>query len=263
MKSDHVRSNRESSMPDRSSTRSSVEAIADNEWANEWSLIDPAQVQGEVRAEAMTQLQQTLGNQRAQRVAKAAPDRATPVQRQEEDSWLDYLSTDNLSMPDLGGMGQAWDTISGGLGGASESWLGGVRGAASNVLGGAQGWGESLWGGASGAGSSAWSGIEGAGSALAGGFEQATNGDILGGITSGLSGVGSSLWGGASGAYGAMRGGARNAAQSWLGGLAAGGENLLTGASGAAGAIGGAASGLWEQATGSPVPSFNWEDLIM
>jgi len=35
----------------------------------------------------------------------------------------------------------------------------------------------------------------------------------------------------------------------------------VDGASGALGSIGGAASSLWEQATGSPVPTFNPEDL--
>ncbi len=273
-KADHVRSTHESSTPDRSSARSSTAATPDVDW----SLIDPAQVTGELRAQAMLHLQQTIGNQR---VGQSAADLAAPVQRQDEGSWLDYLHTD---LPDLGGVGQAWDTISGGLGGAREAWRGGVRGALGSGLEAARGAGSALWGGAQGAvesamgglgsaGSAAWGGVEGAAGAIGGGIDQALSGDVLGGLVSGVGGTAESLWGGATGAYGALTSGAGSAADAWLGGVRGAvnsgvqgvqnaGSALWGGATGAAGAIGGAATGLWNQAVDS-VPSFNWEDLIM
>ncbi len=275
VKADHVRSNHESSTPDRASTRSSFEATADNEWA----LINPRPVTGELRAQAMLNLQHTLGNQRA---SQAASDQAVSIQRVDEATWLDYLHADNL--PDLSGVGQAWDTISGGFGGAREAWRGGVRGAVGSGLDAARGAGSALWGGATGAvdsamsglgnaGSAVLGGLEGAGGAISSGFDQALAGDVLGGITSGVGGTAESLWGGASGAVNALASGASGASESWLGGVRGAvnsgvqgvqnaGSALWGGATGAAGAIGGAASSLWDQAASS-VPSFNWEDLIM
>ena len=275
-KSNHVHADHSAeSDHDRSSTRSSVEATSDNEWP----LIDPAQVSGELRAQAMLHLQQTIGNQR---VIQSTPDRSVAVQRQSEDD--DYMHAD-LSGLDLGGIGQAWDTISSGVGGARNAWRGGVRGALGSGREAVQGAGSALWGGATGAastaldsigsaGSTLWSGVEGAGGAISSGFDQATSGDVLGGIMSGVGGTARSLWGGASGAasslatgFGGARdawfGGARGAIDSGRQGARNAGSALWGGATGAAGALGGAASGLWEQATGSPVPSFNWEDLIM
>jgi len=248
-----------------------------------------SKVSGDTRAQMMAHLQQTVGNQQVQHLVNPAhsisdvPPATVSVQRQDE--LEDYMHVENPPSIDLSGVGQAWDTASGGVGGALGAWRGGVQGAIGSGLHAAAGAGQSLWdgtsgavsslmGGAENAGSALWGGVGGAGSAISSGFDQATSGDILGGLTSGMGGVAGSLWGGASGAVDAASSGFGGAAGAWRGGLQGAigsgiqgvqniGSSLLGGAGGALGSLGGAASSLWEQATGSPAPTINPEDLWM
>ena len=222
-----------------------------------------SKVNGGTRAQLMTHLQQTVGNQQVQHLMNAAHSTSEvapttlSVQRQsEEEDLMGYMHAENLpsidisgltdplrdaglgrplALPEgaLGGLGQAWDTASGGVSGATSSWLGGVRGAVNSGIDAAAGAGQSLWGGASGAVGSLLGGAENAGSALWGGLGGAGSA-ISSGFDRAMSGdILGGLTSGVGGVAGSLWGGATGAVDAASGGIGGAVGSWLGGVHGA------------------------------